>query len=70
VSQGEEITITNHENPVARLVPFENPSQVKLAALFEEMAEFRAAHPLSPKGLKTTSYRDLIEGGRKPTLHG
>jgi prevent-host-death family protein len=65
VSQGEEITITKHEKPVARLVPFEKPSQVELAALFRQMAEFRAGHPLNPKGLEKVSYRDLIAGGRK-----
>ena len=65
VSQGEEITITKHEKPVARLVPFEKPSQVELATLFQQMAAFRAGHPLNPKGLEKVSYRDLIDGGRK-----
>ena len=65
VSQGAEITITKHEKPVARLVPFEKPSRVELAELFRQMDEFRAKHPLNPKGLEKLSYRDLIEGGRK-----
>jgi prevent-host-death family protein len=65
VGQGEEFTITQHEKPVARLVPFEKPSRVDLAALFEQMARFRAVHPLNPKGLPNVSYRDLIDGGRK-----
>jgi prevent-host-death family protein len=65
VSQGAEITITKHEKPVARLVPFEKPSRVELAELFAHMDEFRAKHPLNPKGLEKLSYRDLIEGGRK-----
>jgi len=65
VSQGEEITITKHEKPVARLVPFEKPSHVELATLFQQMATFRAGHPLNPKGLEKVSYRDLIDGGRK-----
>jgi antitoxin (DNA-binding transcriptional repressor) of toxin-antitoxin stability system len=60
VSKGEEITITKQEKPVARLVPFEKPSQVELAALFQQMATFRAGHPLNPKGLEKVSYRDLI----------
>ena len=64
-SQGEEITITKHEKPVARLVPFEKPSRVELATLFQQMADFRAGHPLNPKGLEKVSYRDLIDGGRK-----
>ena len=65
VSQGEEITITKHEKPVARLVPYEKPSQVELATLFAQMEEFRTNHPLNPKGLEKLSYRDLIDGGRK-----
>ena len=65
VSQGAEITITKHERPVARLVPFEKPSQVELSTLFQQMEDFRAKHPLNPKGLEKVSYRDLIDGGRK-----
>ena len=65
VAQGEEFTITKHEKPVARLVPFEKPSQVELATLFQQMANFRAEHPLNPKGLEKVSYRELIDGGRK-----
>ena len=65
VSAGAEITITKHEKPVARLVPFDKPSQVELATLFARMEEFRARHPLNPKGLEKISYRDLIEEGRK-----
>jgi len=65
VRQGEEITITKHEKPVARLVPFGKPSQVDLTMLFQQMAKFRATHPLNPKGLPKVSYRDLIEGGRQ-----
>ena len=64
-SQGEEITITKHEKPVARLVPFEKPSRVELADLLQQMADFRAAHPLNPEGLKPVSYRELIDGGRR-----
>jgi prevent-host-death family protein len=64
-SRGEEITITKHEKPVARLVPFEKPSRVELATLFKQMAIFSAEHPLNPKGLPKVSYRELIEGGRK-----
>ena len=65
VSEGAEITITKHEKPIAKLVPFEKPSTVELEALFAQMDEFRAKHSLNPKGLKTISYRDLINEGRK-----
>jgi prevent-host-death family protein len=65
VKEGAEITITKHEKPVAKLVPFEKPSHVELATLFQEMAAFRTRHPLNPKGLEKVSYRDLIDEGRK-----
>jgi prevent-host-death family protein len=65
VSQGAEITITRHEKPVAKLVPFEKPSNVELAELFCKMDEFRAKHSLNPRGLEKVSYRELIDGGRK-----
>lgn len=64
VHQGEEVTITKHEKPVARLVPFEKPSRVELEELFRQMDEFHANHPLNPEGMSKLSYRDLIEGGR------
>jgi len=51
VSQGAEITITRHEKPVAKLVPFARPSRIELADLFQQMDEFSAKHPLNPKGL-------------------
>ena len=65
VRKGEQITITKHEKPVAKLVPFDKPSGVELESLFKQMEEFRAKHPLNPKGLAKISYRDLIDGGRK-----
>ena len=65
VRAGAEITITKHEKPVAKLVPFERPSVVELAPLFAQMDEFRGKHPLNPEGLAKTTYRDLIEEGRK-----
>ena len=65
VSAGGEITITRHERPVARLVPFEKPSRIELETLFAELEEFRGKHPLNPEGVEKVSYRDLIDGGRK-----
>jgi prevent-host-death family protein len=65
VSQGAEITITKHEKPVARLVPFDKPSRLELAQLFRQMDEFGARHPLNPRGKEKLVYRDLVEGGRR-----
>ena len=64
VSQGTEVTITKHEKPVARLIPFDKPSRVEMTELFRQMDGFRARYPLNPKGLEKLTYRDLIEGGR------
>ena len=65
VSGGAEITITRHERPVARLVPFETPEGNTWGALFAEMEEFAASHPLNPPGMSRISYRELIEEGRR-----
>lgn len=63
--RGAEITITRHEKPIAKLVPFAKPNRAELTELFQQMDEFRAKHPLNRKGLAKLAYRDLIEGGRK-----
>ena len=67
VSRGEEIVITKHQKPVARLVPEGRPalSEVRdavneLASLRHEMASRRRARPLRNKHL-----RDAIQRGRR-----
>lgn len=65
VSCGMEITITKHDMPVAKLVPFERPSRLELTELFRQMDAFRSRHPLNRKGVEKISYKDLIEGGRR-----
>jgi len=61
VESGESITITKHGKPVAILVPpREVPSDVKAA--IKAMREFREKH--GPE-LKGTSFRELIEEGRR-----
>ncbi len=65
VSKGAEIIITKHERPVAKLVPIEKRTRGALADVFRQMDEFRAQHPLNPKGLEKLTYRDLIDGGRQ-----
>jgi prevent-host-death family protein len=66
VSRGEEIVITRHEKPVARLIPEGRPSlrQVRgavseLQTLRQEMARRRGFKPLTEKDI-----RDAIEEGR------
>ena len=61
VSQGEEIVITRHGAPIAKLVPFEkkrDPEKIREA--IRQMKEFRKHHTLGD-----ISLRSLIEEGRR-----
>lgn len=67
VSRGEEIVITKHQKPIARLVPEGRPalSQIReavneLASLRNEMANRRGARPLSDRDI-----REAIQKGRR-----
>jgi len=61
VGAGEEITITKHGSPVAKLVPVVKKTTVEeRAAAIAQMKKLRAG--LSLGGLKV---RDLINEGRK-----
>ena len=67
VARGEEIVITRHGKPVARMIPEGHPSLAKvrravadLRALRAEMAKRRGFKPLSDKEI-----RGLIEEGRR-----
>lgn len=61
VEKGEEVTITRHGVPVARLVPYrERERRLTPQEAAEKLRAFRDAHPL--KGITT---RQLIEDGRK-----
>ena len=66
VSRGEEVIITMHEKPVARLIPEGRPAlrQVReavrdLQALRQQMARRRGFKPLTDKEI-----RDAIKEGR------
>ena len=60
VEAGEEITITRHGRPVARLVPVTPGRPQDPEAVFREMRALRARNRL--RGL---SVRDMIEEGRR-----
>ena len=62
VAKGEEITITKHDKPVARLVPAERPSREHLATIFRQMDALRQS---LPKSKDKTGLRDLINRGRR-----
>jgi prevent-host-death family protein len=62
VAKGEEITITKHDRPVARLVPAEGPSRERVAAIFRQMDALRRS---LPKSKDKASLKDLIDHGRR-----
>ena len=62
VARGEEITITKHDRPVARLVPADRPTREHLAGVFRQMDALRKSLPKSKdKGV----LKDLINEGRR-----
>jgi prevent-host-death family protein len=61
VARGEEITITRHGRPVARLVPVAaTPERARLADTVARLKAFRRGRRLGDLSLK-----DLIEAGRQ-----
>jgi prevent-host-death family protein len=62
VARGEEITITKHDLPVARLVPANRPSQKQVVAIFRQMDDLRQSLPRSKDN---TPLKDLINEGRR-----
>lgn len=65
VNQGEEITITRHEKPVARLVPISRSSRAEIRETFRELDAIRSRTKLNSAGKERLSYRQLIEEGRR-----
>lgn len=62
VAGGEEITITRHGKPVARLVPADPAARrPDVRRVIGDMREFRKANTLG----EGVSIRDLIEEGRR-----
>jgi prevent-host-death family protein len=62
VAEGEEITITRHDHPVARLVPAGRLPREGAAAIFRQLEAIRQALPRSKD---RTSLKDLISSGRR-----
>ncbi len=62
VARGEEITITKHDLPVARLVPAGRPSREDVAAVFRQMDTLRQSLPASKD---KTGLKFLIDEGRR-----
>jgi prevent-host-death family protein len=62
VAKGEEITITKHDRPVARLVPADRPSREHVAGIFRQMDALRQS---LPKSKDKTNLKELINQGRR-----
>lgn len=60
VEKGEEVTITRHGAPVARLVPIDPWDRVAVRRAIEELRRLRKGTKL--RGLKI---KDMIEDGRR-----
>lgn len=65
VSRGEEITITKHERPIARLVPVQGPSAGAVKEAFMQMEEILRRTRSRSDSSKKHSHRELIEEGRR-----
>ncbi|MEO6812173.1 MAG: type II toxin-antitoxin system prevent-host-death family antitoxin [Isosphaeraceae bacterium] len=61
VSQGEEIQITRHGRPVARLVPEPEPETTDVQTVIAEILKFRKGRRLGDD----LTIRQLIEEGRR-----
>ncbi|MGH8246880.1 MAG: type II toxin-antitoxin system Phd/YefM family antitoxin [Gammaproteobacteria bacterium] len=64
-ASGEEITITKHDQPIAKLVPATRPSHADLEGLFLQMDEIRSRSVLNPPGKEKLTIKQLIDEGRK-----
>jgi len=61
VENGEEVTITKHGRPVAKLVPINQRDPARIAAAISELRELRKQVRLGEE----ETLRDLIDEGRR-----
>ena len=68
VSRGEEIVVTRHDKPVARIVPVDRPTREEVRAAVDGLQELRReiARQRKPRPPFTDAeIRSLIEEGRR-----
>ena len=65
VERGEEVIITRHEMPVARMIPEGRPRQGEIAQVILGIKQRRIERRLNSEGLPRISVKELVEDGRK-----
>ena len=68
VSRGEEVIVTRHDKPVARIVPAGRPAREKVRAAAEGLRELRRAIAMrrgDQAALTADDIESLIEAGRR-----
>ena len=68
VSRGEEVIVTRHDKPVARIVPVGRPAREEVRAAVAGLRELRRAIAMRSKdqpALTAAEVRSMIEEGRR-----
>ena len=68
VARGEEVVVTRHDKPVARIVPVGRPAQEEVRAAVAGLRELRRAIAVRCKDeppLTADEIRSMIEEGRR-----
>ncbi len=65
VARGEEIVVTRHDKPVARIVPAVGISLNEVRSTIAQLREFRKANILNPPGEEPLLVCDLVAEGRR-----
>jgi prevent-host-death family protein len=60
VADGEQVQITKHNSPVARLIPEKAPTTEAVAEVINELRKFRMKHHATREEI-----RDMIREGRR-----
>lgn len=68
VSRGEEVIVTRHDKPVARILPADKPPRDEVRAAAEDLRELRRAIAMrrgDQPALTGDDIKSLIEEGRR-----
>ena len=68
VSRGEEVVVTRHDKPVARIVPVDRPAREEVRAAVAGLRELRRAIAVRREyqpALEIAEIRSLMEEGRR-----